>query len=398
MKEIALIGINGFGRHHHVQLLRLHRAGLARYTAAVVRSPGKCPQELEELKRIGTVIYSSPEELFSDRSRHYDFISLPTGIPSHEPLLKKGLEYGADMLLEKPLTATVESARRMIAAVDNAPGRLVAVGFQNLSGDEVREVKRRILDGAIGRLRKITVTGLWPRNDAYYYRNNWAARMKCGDDYVLDSPVNNAFAHFLNVALFFAAEQFWDIAKIRGVQAELYRARPEIETFDCCSLRFLTENDIELILNFAHATETEVEPMIRIDGTNGSVEWQLRNFCRIRSGETVSEIPTGDPVTRQFDRLAARLNGQEELFCTVRMASRHVFCVNAIHMTARPVVLPPEAYQVKPDGLHAIDGLGELFARCYEKGCLLSELGDVPWSASTPFQVCEHIDRFQPIF
>ena len=54
--------------------------------------------------------------------------------------------------------------------------------------------------------RRITVRAQWPRGASYYARNNWAGRLRVGSAWVLDSPVNNAFAHFLMLALFWAGD------------------------------------------------------------------------------------------------------------------------------------------------------------------------------------------------
>ena len=48
------------------------------------------------------------------------------------------------------------------------------------------------------------VEAAWPRYFNYYARNNWAGKLAMNGTWVFDSPVNNACAHYLNLALFWA--------------------------------------------------------------------------------------------------------------------------------------------------------------------------------------------------
>src|SRR5690606_13051786 len=98
------------------------------------------------------------------------------------------LQAGLHVLLEKPVAATVQEVDAIIAA-QTAAARLVAVGFQDLYVPAALDIKKRVLDGQIGTLRKVVVRGQWPRSSAYYARNEWAGRLQIDNAWVLDSPV-----------------------------------------------------------------------------------------------------------------------------------------------------------------------------------------------------------------
>ncbi len=398
MKKVALIGVTGFGAHIYRQLLRLHFEGRIDFAAAVVRTPAKCPGQMQELKRHGIRIYPDAESLYADKSIHYDMISIPTGIDSHESMLEAALAYGANVLLEKPLTGTIDSARGMIAMAEASPN-WVGVGFQNLYGKDTRQLKKMIQKGVIGKVRKISVIGMWPRPTSYYTRNNWVARFKCGDAWVLDSPANNAFAHYIANAMFWAAEPFWDLAKIKQLQAELYRAR-DIETFDTCSLRLITENDVELVINLTHCCAVQNhEPLVRITGTKGTIDWQLRAFYRVQlaADEFASNIPVSDAMFDEFDVVADKLEGKAEaLLCSPRMAGKHTYAINALHTTGKIVSIPKDAMTIAPaDGLHQITNIEEGFQKAWEQGVLLSELNLFPWARKADKVDAPKIETFQ---
>lgn len=382
MKKMALIGVTGFGSQVYKQWLRLHNEGEIDFAGAVVRTPAKCPGQIQEMKRLGVRVYGAFADLAADKTVRYDLLNIPTGIDSHESMVAAGLDYGANVLVEKPLTGTIDSARRMIARADASPEQWTAVGFQNLYGKDTRQVKKLLLAGTIGKVKKISVIGMWPRNTGYYTRNNWVARFKCGDAWVLDSPANNAFAHYIANALFWAADEYWDLAKIRTIQPELYRAR-DIETFDTCALRIVTANNVELIVHLTHSCAVpNHEPVIRIIGETGTIEWKLRGYYKImREGEYASEIPVGDAFFDEFDEAAAKLNGDSAArMCPLRMAGKHTYTINALHMTGTIATIPPEFIRVAEDGTAQIQGIEDAFQTAWERGVLLSELGTVPWA------------------
>ena len=73
--------------------------------------------------------------------------------------------------------------------------------------DSTVPTKRHILEGTIGTLESVKCMVMWPRDHAYYKRNNWAGRLMVGDTQVNDSPYNNAVAHDLMMMLFQAGDR-----------------------------------------------------------------------------------------------------------------------------------------------------------------------------------------------
>jgi len=78
------------------------------------------------------------------------------------------------------------------------------VGFQDAYTQTTAKLKSRILAGEWGVIRSVRVIGAWPRPASYYQRNSWAGRIRVGESWVLDSPISNGLAHFLNLALYLA--------------------------------------------------------------------------------------------------------------------------------------------------------------------------------------------------
>ena len=251
--EVYLVGVHGYGAIYPPRLEALEKAGMLRFAGAVIRR--EC-EEAAQLRAAGRTVFPSTDELFRQVPGKGRLLLLPVGIGAHCPLTCAGLERGFSVLVEKPAAGSVADAEKMIAAEQAAKekfGSYAAVAFQHIAAREIHDFKRMMLPGgALGAPKEIITVGIWPRNDGYYRRNDWAGKMNARDGAkLLDSPANNAFAHYLNLALFLCGERFDASAEARDITAELYRARPEIETFDSCFAEF-TAGKARVRAGFSH--------------------------------------------------------------------------------------------------------------------------------------------------
>src|SRR5690606_7697951 len=87
---------------------------------------------------------------------------------------------------------------------------------------------------------------------------------------VMDSPVNNACAHFLHNMLYVLGPRADRSARPAMVQAELYRAQP-IETYDTAALRCMTEEGVEVLFYVSHSTTRNCGPVFEYEFDNASV-------------------------------------------------------------------------------------------------------------------------------
>ena len=175
------------------------------------------------------------------------------------------------VLVEKPAAGCIQDVRSMQHA-SCAADKLVAVGYQHMYAATTLETKRNILDGLIGNVEAIKCRVMWPRDHAYYGRNNWAGRLRVGDRWVLDSPFNHAAAHHLMMMLFLAGAEERQAATPVSVEAELYRAN-DIESADTACIRVVTNAGIPLLFYVTHACTDSLDPEIHVRGAHGSILW-----------------------------------------------------------------------------------------------------------------------------
>lgn len=379
--KVALIGISGYGKVHFQHVCRLVREKRAEISAAVVINPDQVPNELAVLREMGCAIYSGTDAMFADFSGKLDLVCIPTGIAFHEPMTLQALAAGANVLVEKPAAGSTEAIERMMEA-ERKSGHFVAVGFQHIYAREIQFIKQYLLSGRLGKIRSAVCRGIWPRDDQYYSRNNWAGKLAAADGTpILDSPINNAFAHYLNLELFLCGEKFSRSAHAVSVEGDLYRARPEIETFDTCALRFVTDSGIRIQTMLTHTARTVDQPVIRLDCERGSVYWKLDESWNIRSadGRVLSSGLVEAPHNEMFSDVACRISGEEVFCCPLGIAREHTHCIELLTKTLKPKQLHHSVHREAENGQFVLENVNEVFEEGYRRELLPSELG-IRWS------------------
>ena len=384
--RIALVGVTGYGGVHFSKLRALADQGLCDFTAAAVVNPEHpaAAAPLAWLGERGAAVYPTAESLFAAEAGRLDLVTLPVGIAAHEPLVKAALDAGANVLVEKPAAGCTAAVDRMIAAERAATPFRVFVGFQHVSAPEVGEIKRRIASGELGRPRGIVVTGLWPRNDAYYARNAWAGHQAAPDGTpIRDSPANNAFAHYLNLALLFASMDPAMPARPLSVDGALWRARPDIDSFDTCMVRFATDSGASIALCLSHAAKASESPRIRVECERGTVLWTHEGPWEIRdsAGAVLAQGVAAPPHEAMFRAaLEAVAEGAQPcaddaqervppVLCTLRMARAQVEAIELLCETL-PIASISESASCLPGGQWVIEGVSEAFGHVWETGQL----------------------------
>ena len=371
LPKVAVVGVRGFASMYIRHFARLQDAGRIDWAAAVVRSPDKAPDEVALLRKRGVRIFPDTASMY-DAIPDLALVGLPVGIEFHEPLTCEALARGVNVLVEKPVSTTTASVDRMIAAANAHPDLSVTVGFQHIADRNIRRIKETILSGRLGRVKSIRFHGFWPRGDAYYGRNNWAGRIASPvtGALILDSPANNAFAHYLNIALFLAADKMEATAEPVITAARLFRARRSVETFDTCAIDF-NAGDVPVSAFLTHTCLDTTEPHLIAECSAGRAEWALNGEWSIRDadGSTLAAGRDGDCYVTMFDDVVAKLSDRSVFTCTVGMARNHAALIESLHRDYRVEEIPERLiHRRESDGQLYVDGLLEYGAECSASG------------------------------
>ena len=351
LPRVALIGVTGYGTIY----LQLVREALARkaiqLAAAVVINADQVPEIVAELKGHGATIYRNTDDFFSRESGRVDLCGIPVGIQWHARLTIAALRAGMNVLVEKPLAGSVADAEA-IRRAEAASGRFVAVGFQDLYPLEARWLKNQLLSGVIGRIEDVRMIGLWPRARSYFARNHWAGRASADGASVLDSPLNNAFAHFVNLSLFFAGPSAGESAHVAIDSAELFRAH-DIEMFDTAVVRGGSASGTRFWFGVSHAIGDTRQPEISIRGSSGRAEWWHEQRCVIvddQGHRRVFPLPSTEECRQlMFAAVLARLEDPSTFVCTTALAEAHTRLVEAVHTSAEVQTFPASSIEWKTD-------------------------------------------------
>jgi predicted dehydrogenase len=384
MIRAALVGVSGYGRWHLLMTMEQALLGRLRLVGATVINGVEQAAVCRRLERQGVRVFATFEEMMNALAGEIDLLLLPTGIQWHAPMTLAGLRAGAHVLVEKPVAATLQDVDSILAARE-AANRLVAVGFQDLHVPAAHDIKRRILAGEIGTLRRAVVRGQWPRSSAYYARNVWAGRVQLGRDWVLDSPVSNAFAHFLMLALFWAGRTSDAVAEPVELDAELYRAG-RIDSFDTASLRLQTDEGVEILFYGSHAGQEEVVPQVKLIGDAGTITWVYeRTYTVDRLDRPAEILPVPDQLDTRLtvlDAVLTRIERGRGFIVTPELARGHVQVINALHEYFPIHSVSASHLEEKNGGagvFRQIRALDETMNEAVASGLLFSAVG-APWA------------------
>ena len=342
--RVAIIGVSGFGNIHYGDILRAWKAGRVDIVCATVVNAEEEAEKCEVLRSAGCEIHRDADSMFRRHAGAVDLCFLPVGIGLHAPLSIAAMRAGMNVFVEKPLAGTVQEADAIIAA-SKETGRFAAVGYQHLYQPQILAMKRAIANGRIGRLRAVRGIGLWARDWAYYHRNNWAGRLRGSSGWILDSPVNNALAHYLNLVCYFGGSGPDAMADVVSLEAGLYRANPEIESFDTAFLKMRTAAGADLFFTVSHAAESNIEPIVEAVGDRGSVRWTAEGYVARWADGTEETVAMDSPTEVRdhiMDALLARLHDPAAPVFGADRARAVTQIVNAAHAGAPIVPVPAD--------------------------------------------------------
>ncbi len=380
--SILLVGIAGMGSVYLKTLLENRERGLFKIEGAVDPFPERCSQ-LKELQSLRIPLYPDLENFYSRLAAELAVISSP--IQFHGPQTCFALQRGSDVLCEKPLAATIQETRTIIEARDRAK-RWVAVGYQWSFSRAIRALKKDILTGLFGKPKRLKCLYLWPRDETYYGRNDWAGKQQDSRGrWVLDSPANNAMAHDLHNMFYITGSSVRTSAVPARVEAELYRAY-DIRNFDTAAARCLTESGTEILFYVSHASENDRGPVLHYEFEAATVFAEGRNSnlrARLSDGSTRDYgSPDAEPMNKLWASIKS-VRSRRPPLCGPEASQSQVLCLNGMQDSTPDIVNFPGALLLMEGepGRRRIRvmGLDTILEKCYENNCLPSELG-ASWS------------------
>ncbi|MEO6993838.1 MAG: hypothetical protein ABI273_09435, partial [Lacunisphaera sp.] len=210
-----------------------------------------------------------------------------------------------------------------------------------------------------------------------------AGRLHAQGTQVLDSPLNNAFAHFVTLSLYFAGTELESAASVQIESAELLRANA-IESFDTSVVKARSSDGVAFWFGATHTCHEIHEPEIHLEGTAGRVEWKHEQSCAIfhADGRKEERLLPDITANRQsmFAAVLKKIQSPGTIICTTALAERHTAFVEAVHAAARVQTVPAdlinwETQLANTPPVPVVRGLEASLLRAFADQSLLQQTG-----------------------
>ena len=376
--ELVLVGAGGYGD----QYLQVVSSGVGprpfRLVGVVEPFPERS-RRLADLQAAGVPLYSSLEDCLS-RTR-CDLVIIVSPIHLHCAQTCLALESGSHVLLEKPLCASLENIEQM-RETQRRSMKTVTVGFQWSFSSAVQRLKADIVAGRFGAALRFRTLAALPRDEEYYTRNSWVGRLTSdAGEPILDSPANNAAAHYLHNMLYVLGDRTETSARPEQVEAELGRAN-FIENYDTAAMRIRIAGGAELLFYTSHAVAQEQSPVFTYEFEKATVHYEPSHghiIATLLNGETTDYgSPEEDPFRKLWDSIDMVATGRPPL-CGIDAAAAHAICIIQAQEAIGGIYdFPPSTIRVdqaRRSPVCYVAGLQEVMNRCYAEGKLFSEIG-----------------------
>lgn len=196
--------------------------------------------------------------------------------------------YGKDIIVEKPMALTLESANAMIAACAEANVKLFVVK-QNRFNVPVVKLREALVQDRFGKLTIGTVRVRWSREQRYYDQNSWRGT------WALDGGVlANQASHHVDLLE-------WMMGPVETVFAQASTALANIEAEDIAVAVLRFKNGALGIIEATTAVRPrDIEGSISILGERGSVEIGGFAVNQLKVWNFVEERPDDEDVMTRF--------------------------------------------------------------------------------------------------
>jgi len=381
--SVIMVGTGGYGHYYTNVLIKEYYRGLIDLKAAVEPFPENSSHTPWFLKQ-SIPVFPTLEEAFKDGIRA-DLVIISSPLHYHVPQSILALEQGSHVLCDKPVASTIQDAQKLIAA-KNKKGLHVLVGYQWSFSSAIQALKRDIQKGSFGKPVRIKTLCLWPRGFDYYSRNDWAGKIKDKEGkWILDSPANNAMAHFLHNLLYLLGEEKDSAALPVFIEAETYKAY-DIQNFDTVASRMLVSEGTELLFYASHSIRNRSGPMFKLEFEKATVTYGEDSKSIVSKdpkGQIISDY--GDPESedqfKKFYDSIKVIKGLKSAACSLQAAFPHTLAVNGIQDSVPQAPSFPASFiEHSNTGERLwVKELGETLYSCYLNSCLPSEKG-VKWA------------------
>jgi predicted dehydrogenase len=382
--SVILVGFTGIGQSYLETLLAGFSPGEVELQAVVDPYPERSSYR-DELRDREIPVLPLLTTAFENRDP-VDLVVICSPIHYHVAQTSLALVNGSHVLCEKPIGATIQDAFHLISVM-NRTNHWVMIGYQWSYSRAIQSLKRDVLGGKFGKPLRLKTLCFWPRDEVYYKRNDWSGKIKDEKgQWVLDSPANNAMAHFLHNLFYLLGEKIDDCAMPAEVTAELYRAYP-IENYDTAACRAFTRDGAEILFFASHTTSHDLGPMFSLEFEQATVSFGEAVDDIIARDNKGNSIHYGSPEAehplRKLFEAVRTIEEPSGILCGPEASIAQTLCMNGMQESVSCISeFPYSMIDSDPESnRRCVKNLVQELQDCYQKGILPSEAG-LDWARS----------------
>jgi predicted dehydrogenase len=328
MHRILVVGGGSIGERHARCFLKTGRAEVALCDNR--------PERLRQLAAAYPLTGAHADFNQVDLSKfHAAVICVPADL--HVPWARKVVESGAHVLIEKPLSLSLDGIDDL-DRLAKKKGRVAGVAHVLRAMPAMQAVKRELDSGKIGDVLAFScVVGYDHRTARPDYRNTYWAHREQGGGVIFDSS-----SHLTNMLQ-------WYLGPVRSVMAEYEHLQIEgTEAEDTLSYLPRFRNSPAIGAVHMVAWQAQRADQLILSGTKGSIHcdgWEGRLGVMLRGGPwTWTEIPkeqpdskgqTDGPFVYQANNFLDAMEGKGELLCSLPEARHTIEVCLAISESGR---------------------------------------------------------------
>lgn len=247
-----LVGAGSIGRRHAAEI---RRTGVLVGVCDLIESRAQALVGDDPV-----TVFTQLPEMLARQEADILVICTPNGL--HVEQSRLALEAGLDVLCEKPLAISLESAQSLQAVLSSS-GRRLWIVKQNRFNPPVAYVKQLMNQQALGIIHAFQVTGAWQRPPSYY-QNSWH-----GSRQLDGGTLYTQFSHFIDLLCWWLGphKKVWD-AQIRLVQP---RADMEIEDLGMAHIE-MQQGALGNLFYTVNAYNQNMEGSITLYGEKGTLK------------------------------------------------------------------------------------------------------------------------------
>lgn len=202
--------------------------------------------------------YENYEELL--KTEDCDFVNICTPHYLHKEMTLKAIEYGKNVLVEKPMALSVADCEEMNKAAHDAGVKLYVVK-QNRYNTPVRLLKQVIDSNRLGEIYMVKCDVLWNRYQGYYDESPWRGKKN-----LEGGALFTQVSHFIDLLV-------WWFGDVVDAKAHLSTKSHQIEIEDCGNASIIFESGVMGALTWTTSVYSKnYEGSITIVGEKGTIK------------------------------------------------------------------------------------------------------------------------------